>query len=197
MVEIRCLPIACSLMARLWHFSQHGWYHYEAYWSLRKISIFSLTFSFPMLKVPYCAINHPRVVPCQPLCWTFILGVPTSPTFTRLMKKVLVSNSQLRLKNRSTKSQTNQLHLFFSHVQSSSKFNLTLRYFQWSTHFSSPGSPYHACNGDRVLRSPTSSQNGIPDVMDQCRFSANGRNCNWSYYFTNLENMQIAGKFSS
>lgn len=113
MVEIRCLPIACSLMARLWHFSQHGWYHYEAYWSLRKISICSLTFSFPMLKVPYCAINHPRVFPCQPLCWTFILGVPTSPTFTRLMKKVLVSNSQLRLKNRSTKSQTHQLHLFF------------------------------------------------------------------------------------
>ena len=158
MVEIRCLPIACSLMARLWHFYQHGWYHYEPYWSLRKISIsISLTFSFPMLKVPYCAINHPQVVPCQPFCWTFVLGVPTSPIFKRLMKKVLVSNSQLRLKNRSTKSQTNQLHLFFS---SCSKFIKV----QWSTHFSSPGSPYHACKGDRVLRSPTSSQNGIPDV---------------------------------
>ena len=72
-----------------------------------------VTLSFPMLKVNYCAMNHPQVVPCHPVCRTFVLGVPTSPIFKRLMKKVISHSCQLQLKNRSTKSQTNQLHLLF------------------------------------------------------------------------------------
>ena len=128
MVEIRCLPIACSLMARLWHFYQHGWYHYEPYWSLRKISIsISLTFSFPMLKVPYCAINHPQVVPCQPFCWTFVLGVPTSPIFKRLMKKVtriqLPTTAEKQINKISNKSTPPVFFLMFKVHQSPMKYS--------------------------------------------------------------------------
>lgn len=86
----------------------------------------------------------------------------------------------------------------FSHVQSSSKFNLTLRSFQWSTHFSSPGSPTMramatGCSGAQ----PVARMASLMWRVDECRFSIfqMGGIAIWSY-FTNLENLEIAGRFS-